>query len=78
MADVAKVGTLFEGVPKTQISELFGDATQVGIDKFGEDVLRYELGDVPEADGGGKYHLTFVFEKDVVIRVMGNFISLSP
>ncbi len=78
MADVAKVGTMFQGVTKTEISELFGDATQAGVDKFGEDVLRYELGDVPEADGGGKYHLTFVFEDNVVVRVMGNFFSLTP
>jgi hypothetical protein len=78
MADVAKVGAMFQGVSKTQIGELFGEATQAGIDRFGEDVLRYELGDVPEADGGGKYHMTFVFEANVVVRVMGNFFSLSP
>jgi hypothetical protein len=61
-----------------RVSELLGEATQAGIDQFGEDVLRYELGDVHEADGAGRYHLTFVFEDNKVVRVMGNIFSFSP
>jgi hypothetical protein len=78
MADLAKVHPLFQGATKPQIKKAMGQATETGIDKFGDDVMRYELGDVPEADGGGKYHLTFVFENNVVVRVMGNFVSFSP
>lgn len=78
MADLAKVHPLFQGATKAQIKEAFGQAAESGIDKFGEDVMRYELGDVPEADGGGKYHLTFVFQNNGVVRVMGNFVSFSP
>ena len=78
MADVAKVHMLFQGATRTQIKEAFGQADETGIDKFGDDVTRYELGAVPEADGGGQYHLTFVYENDTVVRVMGNFVSIAP
>jgi hypothetical protein len=78
MADLAKVYPLFQGATKPQIKAALGVPSGAGIDRFGDDVMRYELGDVPGADGGGKYHLTFVFKDDVVVTVMGNFISISP
>ena len=78
MADLVKVYPLFQGATKPQITAALGEPSEEGIDRFGDDVMRYELGDVPESDGGAKYHLTFVFEDDVVVNVMGNFISISP
>ena len=76
MADVAKAYQLFQGATKSQVIKALGQATESGIDKYGEDVICYRLGDVP--DGGGEYHLTFVFENGAVIRVTGNSMRFSP
>jgi hypothetical protein len=78
MADLAKVQSLFHGATKSQVQTALNDADESGIDRFSEDVMRYELGDAPAAYGGGKYHLTFVFEDDEVVRVMTNAISDTP
>lgn len=76
LADVRTFHSLFQGATKAQVEEALGAADESGVDTFGEDVMRYELGTAPESEGGGSYHLTFVFENDAVVRVMGNFISL--
>ena len=75
MANVMEIGEAFQGATKGRVNEVFGEADQSGMDDFGEDVLRYELGEMPGSDGTAQYHLTFVFDQDVVVRVMGNFIS---
>ncbi len=75
LANVMEIWTAFNGSTREQIKNVFGKADQSGVDKYGEEVLRYELGAIPELDGVIQYHLTFVFENDAVIRVMGNFIS---
>lgn len=72
MANVAKVGQLFQGESKAVIKEVFGEATKSGVDNFGEDMMRYELGGSSEF--GGDY-LHFVFEEGVVTSVMGSYIS---
>jgi hypothetical protein len=74
LADLNKVSQLFLGADKEKIEEVFGPADQSGIDDFGMDVMRYELGTLKDMDGQ-KAHLTFVFEKGVVTSVMGNSIS---
>jgi len=77
MANLTEVHPLFQGATKFQVKEALGQATESGIDKYGMDVICYELGDIPDADGGGNYHLTFVFENEVVVSVLGNFMTLS-
>jgi hypothetical protein len=78
MADLRKVYPVFLGAEKGQIEKAFGQPTNAGVDNFGADVMRYELGDAPEVDGGGKYHLTFVFEDELVVSVMGSFATSAP
>jgi hypothetical protein len=78
MADLAKVYPVFLGATQTHIEKAIGKPTTAGVDAFGTDLMRYELGDVPEADGGGKYHLTFVFEDGKVVSLMGNSVTISP
>ncbi len=74
LADVNKVGKIFLGASRAQVRAAFGEADQSGIDMYGEDVLRYELGTIPDTEDA-KAHLTFVFENDVVSNVMGNSFS---
>ena len=74
LADVGKVGQMFMGATREQVKAVFGKADQSGIDDFGEDILRYELGTIPDTTDA-KAHLTFGFENDVVSNVMGNCIS---
>jgi len=71
LADVNKVGKMFMGVSREQVRAVFGEADQSGIDMYGDDVFRYELGTIPNTEDA-KAHLTFVFENDVVCNVMGN------
>lgn len=78
MADLRKVYPVFLGAEKSQIEKAFGQPTNAGVDNFGADVMRYGLGDAPEADGGGKYHLTFVFEDELVVSVMGSSATIAP
>ena len=74
LADLNKVSQLFLGADKERIEEVFGRPDQSGIDDFGMDVMRYELGTLKVMDDQ-EAHLTFVFEKGVVTSVMGNSIS---
>jgi hypothetical protein len=78
LADLAKVYPVFNGATRAQIKSAFGPATKDGIDNFGDDVMRYELGAIPETDGLGKYHLTFVFQDGKVVSVTGNLITIAP
>lgn len=75
MADLSKVHPLFNGASKKVVEEALGSPSFSGVDKFGEDTMKYELGAMPEDIGGGQYHLTFVFENAIVIRVMGNSMT---
>jgi hypothetical protein len=77
MVDIIKISTLFQGATKSEVNDAMGPADTMGVDKFGEDVMRYELGVMPENLGGGSYHLTIVFENDLVVNVMSNVVSLS-
>ena len=74
MADLSKVGRLFMGARREEIKAVFGAPDQSGIDNFGADVMRYELGPLPDLDGLPA-HLTFEFENGVVARLTGNAIS---
>jgi hypothetical protein len=74
LADVNKIGKIFLGASREEVRAAFGEADQSGIDMYGDDVLRYELGTIPDTEDA-KAHLTFVFENDVVSNVMGNSFS---
>lgn len=76
MSDIAEVFSTFQGATKEQVHEALGQATFRGIDKYGMDVISYEFGEVPESQEGGKRHLTFVFENDSVVSVLGNSMIL--
>ena len=78
LADLRIVFGLFDGAMKSEVLDALGEPDEMGIDPFNEDVTKYLLGEAPEQEGGGHYHLTFVFEDDRVIRVMGNQTSLIP
>ena len=78
LADLAKVYPAFNGATREQIKSAFGPATKDGVDNFGADVMRYELGVIPDTDGLGKYHLTFEFQDGKVASVTGNLITITP
>jgi hypothetical protein len=74
MADLEKVGKLFLGATKDQIESVFGPPDQSGIDDWGNDVMRYELGTMPDLDGHA-VHLAFEFQDGIVTVLTGNTIS---
>jgi len=76
MAAVNKIGSLFLGATKAQIKEALGEPDKSGVDNFGEDVMRYELGPLAGfEDNRFQSHLTFVFKNNAVVNVMGNSVS---
>ena len=75
MADVVVMHKLFSGATKAQVTEALGKADKAGKDEFGDDFIRYDLGTVATRV---QHSVTFVFEKGVVVRILGNTGSISP
>ena len=75
LADTSMLYQYYQGEGKSAVVEELGEPDEQGVDKFGEDIVRYNLGKAPEELGDYMMHVTFVFEQDSVIRVMGNFVA---
>lgn len=75
LADTSMLYQYYQGEGKSAVMEELGEPDEQGVDNFGEDIARYNLGKAPEDLGDYMMHVTFVFEQDSVIRVTGNFVS---
>ncbi len=69
MIDVSFLYENFKSKDENYVITIFGSPSFKGQNNFGQYEVRYDFDSVPKTEGRRKQYLSFIIEKDVVVRV---------
>ena len=69
MTDISDIANNFKDTDREYVISIFGKPSFQGRNNFGQYELRYDFNSVPETDEKMMQYLSFIIEKEAVIRV---------
>lgn len=74
MTDVFKIHERFQSKDEKSVIAVFGEPSFNRKNQFNQYEIRYDFDPVPETDGKILQHLSFIIEKEAVVRVEANIL----